>query len=154
MEKDMSTGTVSSKTTDEAQIRKLIADREKAVRTKDVNTAISNLAPDILSFDVVDPLQHIGSDASKKRAEQWFSSFQDPIGYEIRDLRITAGDNVAFSHGLSHVSATRTQGGQLDMWWRTTVCFRKIDGKWMVTHEHNSVPFDVESGKASLNLKP
>jgi hypothetical protein len=29
------------------------------------------------------------------------------------------------------------------MWWRTTICFRKIDGKWMVTHEHNSVPFDV-----------
>jgi ketosteroid isomerase-like protein len=40
------------------------------------------------------------------------------------------------------------------MWWRTTVCFRKLDGKWMVTHEHNSVPFDVESGKASLDLKP
>jgi ketosteroid isomerase-like protein len=40
------------------------------------------------------------------------------------------------------------------MWWRTTVCFRKIDEKWMVTHEHNSVPFDVGSGKASLDFKP
>lgn len=37
---------------------------------------------------------------------------------------------------------------------KTTICFRKLDGKWMVTHEHNSVPFDVESGKASLDLKP
>jgi ketosteroid isomerase-like protein len=35
-----------------------------------------------------------------------------------------------------------------------TVCFHKIDAKWMVTHEHNSVPFDVESGKASLDFKP
>ena len=128
--------------------------RVRAVRTKDINAAISSLAPDILSFDVVNPLQHTGADASKKRAKEWFSSFEGPIGYEIRDLTITAGDDVAFSHGLSHVSATRTDGGQLNMWWRTTVCFRKIAGKWMVTHEHNSVPFDVETGKASLDLKP
>jgi ketosteroid isomerase-like protein len=40
------------------------------------------------------------------------------------------------------------------MWWRTTVCFRKIDEKWMVMHEHNSVSFDAESGKASLDFKP
>lgn len=139
---------------EEAQIRALIDDRAKAVRAKDVNGAISSVAPDILSFDVVNPLQRIGSNASRKRAEDWFSSFQGPIGYEIRNLSVTAGDDVAFSHGLSHVSATSKDGGQLDMWWRTTICFRKIDGKWMVTHEHNSVPFDVESGKASLDLKP
>lgn len=35
-----------------------------------------------------------------------------------------------------------------------TVCFHKIDEKWMVTHEHNSVPFDAKSGKASLDFKP
>ena len=146
--------TATGKALDEGQIRKLMDDRVKAVRTKDVNASMSNLAPDILSFDVVNPLQHIGADSSRKRAEEWFSSFQGPIGYEIRDLSITVGKTLAFSHGLSHVSATRTDGGQLDMWWRTTVCFRKLDGKWMVTHEHNSVPFDVESGKASLDLKP
>ncbi len=146
--------TATGKALDEGQIRKLMDDRVNAVRSRDVNAAISNLAPDILSFDVVNPLQHCGSVASRKRAEEWFSSFQGPIGYEIRDLSITAGGDVAFSHGLSHVSATSTDGGQLDMWWRTTVCFRKIDGKWMVTHEHNSVPFDVESGKASLDLQP
>ncbi len=150
----MTTGIANSKATDEAQIRALIDDRAKAVRDKNVNEAISSIAPNIVSFDVVNPFQQMGSDASKKRAENWFSSFEGPIGYEIRDLSITAGHNVAFSHGLSHVSATRTDGGKLDMWWRTTVCFRKIDEKWMVTHEHNSVPFDVESGKASLDFKP
>jgi uncharacterized protein (TIGR02246 family) len=144
----------TGKALEEAQIRNVIDDRLKAVRNKDVNASMSSLAPDILSFDVVNPLQHIGPEASRKRAEAWFSSFQGPIGCEIRDLSITVGDDVAFSHGLSHVSATRTDGGQLDMWWRTTVCFRKIDGTWTITHEHNSVPFDVESGKASLDLKP
>lgn len=138
----------------EAQIRKLIDDRVTAVRARDVNASTANLAPDILSFDVVNPLQYIGSDASRKRAEDWFSSLQSPVGYEIRDVIITANADVAFSHGLSHVSATTKVGGQLDMWWRTTLCFRKTDGKWMITHEHNSVPFDVETGKASLDLAP
>lgn len=86
---------------EEAQIRALIDDRARAVRAKDVNGAVSSSAPDILSFDVVNPLQHIGSDASRKRTEDWFSSFQGPIGYEIRNLSISAGDDVAFSHGLS-----------------------------------------------------
>ena len=114
----------------------------------------SRFTPDILTFDVVNPLQQIGSTASRQRADEWFSSFRDQIGYEIRDLDITADDDVAFSHGLCHVSATKTDGGQLDMWWRTTVCFRKIEGKWMATHEQNSVPFDPKSGKALLDLKP
>jgi ketosteroid isomerase-like protein len=138
----------------ETQIRALIDDRTKAVRAKDSVGATSGIASGIVTFDVVNPLQHIGSDASRKRAEEWFSSFEGPISREIKDLDITVGDDVAFSHGLSHVSATKADGGQLDMWWRTTLCFRKIDGKWMVTHEHNSVPFDPKSGKASLDLKP
>ena len=39
-----------------------------------------------------------------------------------------------------------------DMWWRATVCCRKINGEWMITHERSPVPFDVESDKASLDL--
>jgi ketosteroid isomerase-like protein len=139
---------------DEAQIRALIDDRVKAVRAKDVNGAIASLAPDILSFDVANPLQYVGSDRARKRTAEWFSSFQGPIGYEMHDLSIATGDGVAFSLSLNRVNATKTDGKRLDMWWRATVCYRKIDGKWMVTHEHSSVPFDEESGKASLDLKP
>jgi ketosteroid isomerase-like protein len=142
------------KGTDEAQIRKLIDDQVTAVREKDVDGSTSNYAPNILSFDVVNPLQKTGLEARKKRAAEWFSTFLGPIGYELRDLRITAGDDVAFCHSLNRVNGTLKGGGVLDMWWRATVCYRKIGGKWMVTHEHNSVPFDVETGKASLDLKP
>jgi hypothetical protein len=40
------------------------------------------------------------------------------------------------------------------MWWRATVCFREVDGRWLATHEYASVPFDVADGKTSLGLKP
>ncbi|HEV2659839.1 MAG TPA: nuclear transport factor 2 family protein [Ktedonobacteraceae bacterium] len=151
-EKDMTTA--KSKASDEAQIRMLIENRVKAVHAKDVNGAMESITPDILLFDVVNPLSHRGSDAERKRAQEWFSSLQGPIGYEIRDLFIATGDDVAFSHCLNRYSGTTTKGGKLGMWVRVTTCYRKIDGKWMITHEHQSVPFDVETGKASLDLEP
>jgi uncharacterized protein (TIGR02246 family) len=146
--------TTDSKAASEAQIRALIDDRVKAIRAKDVDAAMSSVAPHVLTFDVVNPLQYVGSGGMRKRAEEWFSTFRGPLEYELRDLHVAVGDDVAFSHSLNRVSATTTDGRKLDMWWRATVCYRKIDGKWMITHEHSSVPFDVESGEASLGLKP
>jgi|ERR1700730_399142 uncharacterized protein (TIGR02246 family) len=146
--------TENSKTLEEAQIRALIENRVKAVRGKDIDALVSSYAPDVLAFDVVNPLQSTGSDAIRKRLQEWLSSFQGPVGFEIRGLSIAIGDEVAFCHGLSGVSGTRADGGGINMWYRTTVCYRKIDGEWIITHEHNSVPFNMESGKASLDLKP
>jgi uncharacterized protein (TIGR02246 family) len=138
----------------EDAIRQLMNDSANAVRSRDVDALMSHFAPDVLSFDVVNPLQYRGADAARARAEEWFGSFEGPIGYEVRDLVITSGSDVAFCHSLNQVSATKKDGGKLEMWWRATVCLRKIDGKWMITHQHNSVPFDPESGKASMDLKP
>ena len=137
-----------------AEIRQLVEQRVEAIRAKDADRATSMMTADSRLFDVVDPLQSTGANIAKNRAEEWLASFQGPIGYEIHDLQISACNGVAFSHGLNHVSATKLDGNLLDMWWRATVCYRKIDGSWQITHEHNSVPFDVSSGKASLDLKP
>ncbi len=71
--------TQHGKATDEATIRKLIEDRAKAARAKDINGLMSNHAPDILAFDVVNPLKYTGSDALRGRAEEWFSLYQGPI---------------------------------------------------------------------------
>lgn len=146
--------TAQSEANNEAQIRALIDDQVKAVGAKNVNETMSCITPEILSFDVVNPLQSVGSEASAKRAEAWFSSFEGPIGFEIRDLTITGGGDVAFSHSLNRYSGTQTGGVEIDMWVRSTACYRKIDGMWMITHEHQSVPFDGASGKASLDLTP
>ena len=138
----------------EAQVRALIDDQAKAIRAMDVDGSVASYAPDVLLFDVVNPLQSTGSDAARARLKEWFASFRGPIGYEHRDLSIVAGDDVDFCHSLNRVSTTTTDGGKLDMWWRATVCYRKVDGTWMVTHEHASVPFDVTNGRASLDLEP
>jgi ketosteroid isomerase-like protein len=101
--------TESGKAIDETLIRALIDDRVRAVRTKDIDGSTSSIAPDILVFDVVGPLQYGGSDAVRKRAEEWVSSFEGPIGFEVHNLSIATGDDVAFSHSLNRVSATKTE---------------------------------------------
>lgn len=148
----MTTG--HSKAAEEIEIRMLMDDLAKAIRAEDVAGVVAHYAPDVLTFDVVNPLRLTGRDAVGRRLEVWFSSFRGRIGYELRDLSITAGDEIAFGHSLNHVSGTLTDGTKLDMWWRATVCYRKIDGRWMITHDHSSVPMDVASGRASVDLTP
>jgi uncharacterized protein (TIGR02246 family) len=145
--------TVNGRGTGEAEIRSLVADSVKALRAKDIDRLVASYAPDVMLFDVVNPLRSRGADTVRKRLEDWLT-FQDPIEYEVRDLSISTAGDVAFSHSLNHVSATTKDGKKLDMWWRASVGYQKLDGKWLITHEHVSVPFDMTSGKASLDLKP
>src|SRR5215207_6868099 len=146
--------TENSRAADEAHIRGLIEERVRAIRAKNVDAVMANHAPDVLMFDALDPLRYVGSEAVGERAGQWLSWYQGPVGYEVRDLSVTAGDEAAFCHYLYRVTGTMTNGSEVDMWVRSTVCFRKVGGAWAVAHEHTSVPFDAESGKASVGLKP
>jgi ketosteroid isomerase-like protein len=138
----------------EAEVRSIIEGWSHAVRTQDGRVLASHLAPGVIIYDLIVPLRYLGSAAVGDRAEQWLSTFDGPVHYEVRDLAITAGDDVAFCHSLNHVDGARKDGTRIEMWWRTTVCFQKTDGVWLVTHEHSSVPFDPSTGAAAFNLKP
>ena len=112
-------------------------------------------APDMVSFDVAGPpLQTLGAEAKLKNWEMAFTVFQRPLGYEIRDLTITVGDGVAFGHSFNRLSGTSENGDRIGPWVRWTGCFQKIDGNWLIVHDQVSVPFDVDSGRALLNLQP
>lgn len=110
-----------------------------------------------MSFDLAPPLQHAGPevlDASVRRA--WFAGFDGPIEFEVRDLAVTAGQDVAFCHSLNRL-ATRPHGApqKFTLWFRATIGLRKIDGAWKITHEHNSTPFYMDGSlRAALDLQP
>src|ERR671914_998089 len=96
------------------------------------------------AIDDAEIRQLIDNWAKALRAKDTNELMSHSIGYEIRDLSITTGDDVAFSHSLNRISGTRTNGEETDVWVRATVGFRKIDGKWRVAHEHVSVPFHMD----------
>ena len=137
----------------EAQIRALIDDWARAMRAKDVDGVMAHYAPDAVTFDLAPPLISTGADARGLQA--WFSTWQSPLGYEIRDLNITAGDEVAFCHSLNRLSGTKTDGERADIWFRLTLGLRRIGGEWRIAHQHESVPFYMDgSYRAAVDLKP
>ena len=60
--------TESRSAPDEAQIRALIDDWASALRAKDINRLMASYAPDVLTFDVVNPLQRKGPRCGKKKS--------------------------------------------------------------------------------------
>ena len=140
--------------TNEEVIRHVIEARARAVRAGDVDAIMEHVADDVVTFDVVDPLRLEGSAASRARAAEWVQLYDGPISWENRDVCVVTDGDVAFGHALSRVTGTRKTGAAVDMWFRTTLGFRRVDGRWLITHDHGSVPFNPENGKASLTLTP
>ena len=139
---------------DEADIRQRIDQLVQAIRALELEGVKPVYAPGIVSFDMVPPLQHVGAEAKWKNWADVFAVYQRPLGYEIRDLTLTVGQDVAFGHSLNRISGTLKNGTRTGYWVRWTGCFRKIDGTWLIVHDQVSVPLDVESGRALLNLEP
>ena len=139
---------------EEAQIRQRIEDWATAFRGKDLDHVLSFFAPETVAFDLVPPLAYTGRDAYRKQWEKLFASYQGPIEYAIRDLSITAKRTMAFSHSLNRISGTLQNGQQTGFWLRMTACWQKIDGQWLIEHEHVSVPVDPANGTAVFDLEP
>jgi len=144
----------TNRTTDEVAIRALVDRFANAIRAKDIHGVMSVFATDVVSFDFGPPLQHGGGEPFMKRWHELFEAYQSAIDYEVRDLTITAAGGVAFSHSLNRVSGTLQNGQRSDRWVRWTAGYRKTNGKWLITHEQVSVPADVKSGTAALDLRP
>jgi ketosteroid isomerase-like protein len=144
----------SGKATAESRIRALIEDQAKAIPARDIEGSVASYAQDVLLFDVVNPLRAVGLEALRGRLAEWSGSFDGPIGYELRHLGITAGADAAFAYSLNRIDATTIGGRTLKMWRRATLCWRRIEGAWVATHAHASVPFDAGTGRASLDLEP
>jgi uncharacterized protein (TIGR02246 family) len=138
----------------EADIRQRVDRLAQAIRAMDLEGVMSTYAPDMVAFDVEPPLEHVGAEAKRKNWVGVFATYQRPLGYEIRDLTITVGGDVAFAHSLNRISGTLKNGNRTGMWLRATTCWRKIDGDWLITHDHASVPFDPGTGRAFVNLEP
>ncbi|MBW8881096.1 MAG: nuclear transport factor 2 family protein [Asticcacaulis sp.] len=140
--------TPDDKLPDEAAIRALVDAFVKAIRARDIDAVMSVFAPEIVSFDLGPPLSHGGGEDFRQRWQTLFAAHTGPVDYDIRDLSITVGGDVAFSHSLNRTGAAP------ERWVRWTACYRRIDGWWRIVHEHVSVPVDMRSGAALLDLAP
>ncbi|NUW46855.1 nuclear transport factor 2 family protein [Nonomuraea rhodomycinica] len=139
---------------DEAEIRRLIGKIVEGLQDKDLEGLRRLYATDIVSFDIEPPLQHVGVEAKLKNWAPVFAFFEQ-VRYEVRDLTLTVGDDLAFGHAFARLSGTLKNGTATSgMWVRVTYCLRKIEGTWLIAHDQVSVPLDIASGKGVVDLQP
>lgn len=140
----------------EAEIKALYDGWAKAFEARDIDAIMAIYAPgeDVIAYDVVPPLQYKGRDAYRKDYIEFLNQYDGPIHVEYRDMRIISSGDVGFIHALERFTGKLKNGQPSDLWLRATSGVRKINGKWLIVHDHVSVPVDFESGKAALDLKP
>jgi uncharacterized protein (TIGR02246 family) len=143
MEKNMAAVETKQGLDTNGEIRELVGQWAIALRAKDIEAVMSHYASNVVVFDVVGPEQFKGTDLLRTRLTEWLDSFVGHMGFEVSDLEVDAGDYYAFCCGINRIIGTKIDGDQIDMNWRATLCWRKLDGRWQITHSHASVPIEM-----------
>src|SRR6266567_4284355 len=121
-------------TSNDSEIRALLDSRVDACQTKDIDRLMSLYSSDIVYYDVVPPLQFVGSDEVRRNFLRWFDEYDGPIDLETHELNVAMSGDVAFVHMLHLDSGTRKNGApEGAVWLRSTVCCRRSSGKWLIT---------------------
>jgi ketosteroid isomerase-like protein len=126
----------------------------KAVTAKDIDRVMELYTDDVVAYDVVPPLQYVGKAAYRGDYQQFFSQYESDLHVETRDVHVGASGEFGYATGLQIISGMLKHGQKSGIWIRFTSLYRKVNGKWLDFHDHVSVPADIESGKAMLELKP
>jgi len=128
---------------DASQLRSLIEAWAEAVRAKDIDAVMRHYAPDVVVFDVMPPLVVKGAEAYRRNWQGWFDALDGQADFHFVELHLEVSGDLAYCFSVNRLRARYRDGAKHDAQTRATVCFRKIDGRWLVVHEHASVPMPV-----------
>jgi ketosteroid isomerase-like protein len=144
---------MTAATADEVAIRCVIDAWTQALHDKDAERVAACLAEDLVVYSLAPPLVALEDDGADLAA--WFDTWSSPIGYDLPNPDLAAAGDVAFAHGLAHMTGTKTDGESVDLWFRATLGLRRRGGAWKIVHAHESVPFLMDGSlKAAVDLKP
>ena len=139
-------------TADRAEIEALFQRLGRAHADRDADAIVEAYAPDAVIYDLAPPLGRRGMKRDSVAA--WLAGWDGPIQIDARDVDLTVDGDVAFASALNRMRG-RQSGEDQDLWYRTTMCLRKTNGRWRIVHDHSSVPFHMDgSYRAAVDLKP
>jgi ketosteroid isomerase-like protein len=139
----------------DAEIRRLIEGRHQAHHRRDPEAIASVFSPNAVRYDLAPPLVHVGLDV--REVEAWLATWKGPILLDTRDLEIEVEGALAVAHGLTRMRGRTASdpSRDIELWFRSTIVLKKMDGRWQIVHEHASVPFHMDGSlRAAVDLKP
>ena len=141
---------------DQADIKALEDRFIAGFKARDLNAIMACYVPDesLVVFDVTPPRQYTGAIAYRKDFENFLGTSVGPIDATIGDLEVTTGGgDVAYGYSIQHVVAADKTGKKMAMTVRVTDGYKRINGHWLISHEHVSVPVDLVTMKPDIDSK-
>ncbi len=127
---------------DDSEIRVLLEAWALATRQDRKDDILKNHAPDLLVYDVLPPMKYESAESYRRGWDAWQPETQGESIFNLEDLSVTTGDDVAFAHGFIRCGGTLPDGRTFSDLVRATFCLRKESGKWKVHHQHISKPYE------------
>jgi ketosteroid isomerase-like protein len=122
----------------ESLIRQLIEAWANAVRNRDLDAILANHAEGMVMFDVPPPFQSIGIEAYRETWQTFFDNTEPGI-FEFQTFEVVPGEEVAFAYATMKCS-DKGPNGYDELPFRFTAGLRKANGRWLIVHEHHSIP--------------
>ncbi|GGP64850.1 nuclear transport factor 2 family protein [Saccharothrix coeruleofusca] len=127
----------------------------KTFEAKDVEGMMSFYADGeaFSAFDLMPPIEFRGGEMWRRNWVDFFAAWRGPLRLDFADVEVHASTDLGFARLLVRLVGTMN-GQEVDLWVRTTNCFRRVDGQWLMIHDHVSVPLDFATGRALTTLSP
>jgi uncharacterized protein (TIGR02246 family) len=138
---------------DEGRIRTAIDAWGAAFCAKDLDRLLALYAPDAVLYDAIPPYSEDVT-AMRRKIGDCLCYFPERFAIETRDLRVTASGDVAGAHWLWRFTELPEDHPAAQSWMRSSTIWQRQGERWLIIHDHCSVPFDPETSKAVFTLEP
>ncbi|UXA18358.1 SgcJ/EcaC family oxidoreductase [Mycobacterium sp. SMC-4] len=126
---------------DESEIRQTITRWVDAIRACDLDGVLAAHTDDIVMFDVPPPYDGIrGLAAYRDSWPPFFEFISAGATFEVVELDVVAGQSAGYAHGLLRCGRPEDFAAKPGVRLRITLGLRKVDGRWLIAHEHHSFP--------------
>jgi uncharacterized protein (TIGR02246 family) len=130
-------------TDDQNAIRTVVERWIEAIQARDLDGVVAAHTDDIVMFDVPPPQNGIRGLAEYRDCwPPFFEFIASGAVFELVELDITAGADVAFARALLRCGTEEQFAEKPDNRLRITVGLRKVNSDWLIAHEHHSFPLD------------
>jgi uncharacterized protein (TIGR02246 family) len=143
----------ASTDSDKAEIVALNEQQLDAFNKKDLDAVMSFYVDDkdTVFYEDSIPFQLDGASALRKLDQEFFESATQ-IHQSMEAISIVVSGDLAAAHYTLPLTYTDKSGAH-NVRGRFTQVLKKVGGRWLIWHEHLSVPYDPQTSKAVFDAK-